>query len=510
MTLLPGAFVRLGCRPMLTAASSPTAPANTVPGSPAAPREGALRRQLVRGLKIAGLATGGRTVVDLAAQLALARLLAPEHFGVFAMAQALTGFVSCFSEVAGQKFLVREGEHPDPRTVASVFWFELLLASVVAALWMVACGPILAAMGHADQAVFAMVLCLWMVAERLMLPRALLDAELRFGATNASLFAGTVIGALAAVGTAALGAGAWALVVGLIGRTLASGAFLWYRSGWRPLPAFDRQVVANLVRFGAPLMGANALVFAYTNVDYVILAGTVGYGGLGLYYAAYRYPHYLNQFAVVLSSVVFPGLARAASDTQRRAGLGHLTRYCALLSFLPVVLVWTHGEMLVVWLIGAKWAEAAFAFQAFTLLAACRLTFRHWGDVAVAKGKTDLLLRISMWNLPVIALAALGGSLWAGIHGAAMLVTAASLASLAWCCVWHTPRLLPDFRYTPALKPALVAVLVATPVSFAPTMVPGLGAAWAAALGLLLGTGAYGAAVWTQVGAEALRLWRNR
>lgn len=473
----------------------------------AAPRA-SLRARALRGLAISGMGTAGKTLVDLGAQLVLLALLAPEHFGVFAMAQSLSGFASCFSDAAGQKFLVQRAAIA-PRVVATVFWFELALGLLVAGSWSLLAGPLLGAMGRPEQVPFAWGLAVWIVAERLLLPRVLLERELKFGALNIALFGGVVGGSVAMIAAALGNAGPWCFVLGLVVRTLVSAALVWRAARWVPPLAFDRAVVRAQWAFGAPLMLSTALAFAYTNVDYLIVGSVAGYGAVGLYYAAYRYPHYLNQFNIVLNSVVFPSFSRAADDAHLARGLRLLTRYAALFAFAPAAAMWVEGDRLVALLLASKWEAATFAFQCFTTLAAARLALTHWSHVLTVRGRTRPLLWASLVNLPLIAAAAWIGTLAAGIDGAAIGVTLASLATLSVCCGVVLKGALRSFRYLEALRPALVAVLAAVVVMILLRSV--LPAAWWAALPVLaMGGGAYALAAWAMCGDELRRLWRER
>ena len=462
-----------------------------------------LRAKAVRGLKFASLGTVGKTGVDLIAQLVLVRVLAPEHFGVFAFAQALSGFVSCFSDMAGLKFLIRERD-AGRREVSAVFWFEFALGVLVAGAWAIGCAPLLESFGRPEQIPFARALAVWIVAERLMLPRAVLDRALHFGRVNAAQFAGVLAGSSALVIGALAGLGAWTFIVGLIARTISTAVFMWLAAGFVPLAAVDRETIQRLAVFGGPLLLTTALTFAYTNIDYLIVGQTVGYSMVGLYYAAYRYPHYLNQFNVILTGVVFPSFTKTRDDAHLARGLRLVTRYAAAIAFLPMILMWTEGETLIRWLLGEKWTAALFPFQCFTTLAAMRLAFVHWGQVYVARGRTMALLGISIINLPLIAGSAWLGVRHAGIEGAALGVTLASLATLAFCCCVLLKRLLP-FRYGEALRPVLLATLAALLVVLMGRFVTpqsNLGAA----VRLVAGSTIYGAVVITQCAGEIRRV----
>jgi len=468
-----------------------------------------LRQKAVRGLKLASAATAGKTLIDVVAQLALARLLMPEHFGVFATAQALTGFVSCLTDFAGLKFLIRE-EKTERGIVSSVFWFELLLGILVACLWCLLAAPVLEAIGKPEQVVFARALGLWIVAERFMLPRALHDHAMRFGPVNKCMLAGVAAGSAALIACAVAGLGPWTFVVGLITRTIVTAAWMWKAAGFIPAITFDTAVIRRLLPFGAPLMLTTAITFAYTNIDYVIVGWLLGDHTLGIYYASYRYPHYLIQFNIILNSVVFPAFARAEDREQIARGLRYVTRYAGALAFPAAIAMWAEGPALIYWLLGdpVKWSGALFPFQVFTTLAALRLTFTHWGHVFVVHGNTRPLLYAALFNLPAITIGVLLGARYYGIEGAAVAVATISWGTIAFCCFVVMKRVL-AYSYLDALSPVLKAA-AASILTFTVLKYLTPDTHWAAALRLLLGLGVYATVAASLCASEITALYRNR
>jgi hypothetical protein len=68
-------------------------------------------------------------------------------------------------------------------------------------------GPALEALGRPEQAPFARWLAIWIVLERLMLPRALLDRAMAFGRSNLALTIGTIASVAVMIAAALAGAG---------------------------------------------------------------------------------------------------------------------------------------------------------------------------------------------------------------------------------------------------------------------------------------------------------------
>lgn len=437
--------------------------------------DAALLGRTLSGLRTTGVLTALKTVIDLGGQLALARLLAPAAFGVFGFAQSLSGLVSCFTDLSGQRYLIQKKDGIDRRALNTVFTLELGLGVLVAALWALLAGPVLSGLGRPEQAPFARALAIWIVLERLMLPRALLDRALAFGRSNLALVWGTVAGVGAMLASALAGAGAYTFIVGLIVRTGVASACLWAWAPVRPRIHFERALAKPFLAFGLPITLTSAMTFYYTNVDYIIVQAALGYGALGLYYAAYRYPHYIHQFQYLVSTVVFPAFSRATDRGQLARGFSHVTKYAAAVGLPPLVAVWVIGEDAVRVVLSEKWTPATFCFQVFTLLAVMRLVTVYWYDVYVSQGRTRLMPWISGGNAVMTTLAAWWGVRWAGIEGAALLVTLSSALTMLFCCNVLLKRLL-SVRYLDILRNPLAAGAVSAWAGWLLARNPWLGA----------------------------------
>lgn len=459
-TSRPSDAMATGDSPGLAAGSGPGALPERVAQPPR------LLGTALRGLRVTGLLTLLKTAVDLGGQLALAHLLATSAFGVFAIAQSLSGFISCFTDLAGQRYLIQKRGELDRRTIDSVFTFELTLGVLVGAMWMVGAGPLLTALGLPEQVPFAQCLAVWMILERLMLPRALLDRAMAFGRSNLAQVAGTFVAVVAMLIAAVAGAGPYTFIIGLLIRTAVSAAGMWWWAPIRPRLAFDAGQVKPLAVFGVPILLTTAIIFYYTNVDYLIIKITLGYSVAGLYYGAYRYPHYIHQLQYLVSTVVFPAFTKVADRRQLERGFSMVTKYCAAIGAPAVLVVWVLGEDAVRALLGDKWVPATFCFQMFTLLAVMRMVTVHWYDAYVSQGRTRIMPAVASVTAVLTTVGVVVGVRWAGIEGAALLVTCASMTTTLFCCNVLLKRML-AVRYLEILRVPALAAAVAGWVGFA-------------------------------------------
>src|SRR5262249_21334582 len=90
------------------------------------------------------------------------------------------------------------------------------------------------------------------------------------------------------IGLALGGHGAWSLAIGPVVGNVLTTTLLYVFARERPAPGWDREVAGALVRYGLPLCGSSILVFAFSNLDYIVVGHQLGAVSLGLYTIAFN------------------------------------------------------------------------------------------------------------------------------------------------------------------------------------------------------------------------------
>src|SRR4051794_24693959 len=205
-----------------------------------------------------------------------ARLVAPDEFGVFAVALTVHAIIVNASDLGVSSYIVRhDGDlsrvGPTVTTIAAVSATCLAAAMALGAPWLSV------ELGSRAATVPVQVLSLTvLLAGVSSVPGAVLTREFRqdkrFLADFANFAASTaILLALAATGVGAL-ALAWSRVAGQGVSTLV----LFRLSPSRFLPGFDRRIARDVVSFGLPLVGAAFLGFLIGNVDYIVVGRVLG------------------------------------------------------------------------------------------------------------------------------------------------------------------------------------------------------------------------------------------
>jgi PST family polysaccharide transporter len=357
-------------------------------------REG-LGRQSVRGGAISIIARAVNAAVQVGSILILARLLAPEDYGLVAMVAAVTGFAPVLVDLGTRDAVVQragitEGE------VSALFWVTLGVG-LTCTLAISAGGSLIAAFyneprlaGIAAVSSISFVGVALTAQHQALLRRAVMFREIAVIdiVANALSVVGSVVMAYA-------GLGYWALVVRPVATHLLVAAGTWWYCGWLPGRPRMTSGVKQMLKFGVNLCGFTLTDFIGRNGDRVAVGRGLGSRTLGFYQNALLvYDNLLDVLVFPLHSVAVSSLSRLQGDLPelRRSWAKALST--AVFFAMPAfgVLAITSAD-LIGFLLGEKWVFAGALLSVLALRGIPHSVERTLGWLHVAAGRTDRWMR---------------------------------------------------------------------------------------------------------------------
>lgn len=297
-------------------------------------------------------------VVSLARLLVLARLLAPDDFGLLAIAAVVVTTLMTLTDVGMVPALVQRGAELHEGHEHAAWTVGVVRAVTIAAL-LIAVAPWLAAAFDDPRATpVIQALALRPVLEAAASIRvARLTRELRFRSLAAIVLGGVVTDAIVAVALASR-LGVWALVAGVLSGAMARLVLSYVLAPYRPRPTLRRELVAPLARFGRWIMVTGVVVIAGNGLLQLVVARTLGTDALGLYYLSMKLAFLPVEVATqMVGSVVFPVAARLQRDVAATVRTFRVTAVGASALLLPAyVLLVVLAPGLVEFVLGARWA----------------------------------------------------------------------------------------------------------------------------------------------------------
>ncbi len=250
-------------------------------------------------------------VVMVLTTVALARLLAPEDFGLVALATVSIGALALLRELGLGGVLVVH-QDLDRRSQGTVFTM-ILATSALTAVVIAAIAPLVAML--LDEPRLTSILAVMSVTAFLggfnTFYDTLLQRELEFRRRFVGSVVGTAVYAGTSLGLAVVGFGVWSIVVGIVASMTAWSFVLLVLSPYRVRPAYDRRVARETLGAGKGFLLQSAVSYVQQSVDFFAIGRFLGAARLGYYTLAYRVAElpYLS-IADPIAKVTFPGFAR--------------------------------------------------------------------------------------------------------------------------------------------------------------------------------------------------------
>jgi O-antigen/teichoic acid export membrane protein len=276
-----------------------------------------------RGRVIRGLAwqLGGRGTLQLTQILVvvlLAHLLTPRQYGIAGMVLVVLSFEPVLAGVGFTSGLVQRKVITE-QDISTAFWTNTAVGLLVCVIG-VAASPLVADFyGNAQvRPLFAAVSLVFLISSLSSVQGQLLVREMNFRSLEIRGLAAGLIGAAAAIATAAEGGGAWALIVQQLAYYSVSLVLLWKFSKWHPRFVYSLESLHELRRFGGNVSGTMMMEQLTLTSDNVLVGRFLGASALGLY--AFGYSLIMLPFTRItapLFQVLYPVFSRVQHDRPR-------------------------------------------------------------------------------------------------------------------------------------------------------------------------------------------------
>ena len=432
----------------------------------------------VRGGIVTIAMQAAKVVVQTGAIVVLARLLAPEDFGRFAMVAAFLAALELFKDLGLSTATVQRREI-GARQIDTLFWLNGALGLAATAV-MAGLAPILAWI-YGEPILLAITPALavgflftGIAAQHL----ALLRRQMRFSLLAYIQMGAEVAGLAAAVASAFAGAGIWALVIQRLTWAAAIAAAAWIACGWRPGRPGPFAEVRSFVAFGGNATAAMIVSYLAANLDAVLIGWRYGAVSLGLYERSQKLlllP--VRNLNMPLGTVMVTALSRLDKQPKRYRAvyLAAVEQVAMLFAPLGALLAAAAGPVIVL-VLGPQWGNAApiLAWMGATTVYVPATYALSW--LYLSQDRTPEMLRAGMVGA-ALAVAAILCGLPFGAAGVAATLAVSGIAVRAPILFHLAGRRGPvrtrDF-YTILATPAAAAIASGLAVHATRQVLPGL------------------------------------
>ena len=364
----------------------------------------------------------------MAVALILARLLAPEDWGLAAMVLVFSGVVVVFTDSAlGTALIQRRTISEEDRS--TVFWASVVIGLALMLGGFALAEPLARFYGEPEVAsLFAVLSIGFLVSALGSTQQALLVRDMRFNRLELRQIAATVAGAAVGIAIALAEFGAWAIVAQLLTEAAVSTVLLWYLADWWPSMTFSFGSLRRLAGFAGNVFGENLLYQTGRNLGNLLIGRFLGASALGMYALATNIVLVpFSRIAGPLQQVFFPAFALMSDDRPRMADVWiRATRLVGVISIPALVGLAVVAPDFVQVVLGPKWDDATPVIQILAVVGLVQSLQTLCGEVLLALGRANWLLWFTMlWFGASLASFAIGIQ-W-GVIGVAACYAVATL-----------------------------------------------------------------------------------
>jgi O-antigen/teichoic acid export membrane protein len=361
----------------------------------------------------------GHELIAIPTSVIMARLLAPEDFGIAAAASFFVLLAARLTQFGFNSAIVRIKELRPDHT-ASVFVVNLVLG-VLMYVALVAAAPAVGGFLRSPEAASLLPVAAlsFLLTPFGTVPSALLSRRMEFKYNTASDWADSLAGAVISVFLAFRGFGFWSLVYGQLAGTACRIALKVYLTDWRPSFKLSRRGVTELLSFGLGLQAKRLLEYATYNLDTLVVGRVLGMTALGLYDKAFTT---MNRIVnrLTLGQAYFRIFSIIHEEPVRfRRAYSRLVLTISVLGLPAFAAAIVVARPLFVLMYGERWLPAVLPFQLLCVGGVLKLLNAYASQANEATGNIWAQTARQAFGTVCIIVGAFVGARFGGIPGAA-------------------------------------------------------------------------------------------
>ncbi len=349
----------------------------------------------------------------------LARLLAPEVFGVVAIITAITAFLKTFVD-SGLNTALIQSKNADSKDYSTVFYISLgIAAGCYLLLFFFA--PLITDFYEIPEYLlhFRILALTLLVSAFASIPIAKLTRELQFRKMLFCQLLATVISGALGVGMAFAGYGMWALIVYYLSDSVLACIFFLFAAKWYPTWAFSKRRAKELFSYGYKILTSGVLCSLFYNIRTFIIGKQYTKSELGVYSRGDQIPSIISTTVDnTFTSVMLPFYSAKQDEPSEIKRM--LSKTISLNSYLNIpamIGLAIIAPALVVLLYTQKW-EACIPFLQLMALANISTSVTSPCLTAIkAIGRSDIFFKLEMvrriFMIAILIASVFFGSLYA-------------------------------------------------------------------------------------------------
>lgn len=358
-------------------------------------------------------ATAWSSVTEIFAKLispivnmVLARLLAPEAFGLVATITMVISFAEIFTDAGFQKYIIQH-EYKDEdelnRSTTVAFWTNFILSALICAViffFRDSIANLVGSPGLGNSISIASLLII--IASFSSIQMARYKRSFDFKTLFFVRMGTTFIPLVVTVPLAFVFRNYWALIIGNFASQIFSAVILTVKSKWKPSFYYSVPLLKEMISFSAWTLLESISVWLTSYIGVFIVGNYLNEYYLGIYKTSMST---VNSYMAIITGAITPVLFSTLSryqtdDVNFRKSYYSMQRMVAIFVFPMGIGIFLFRDLFTSILLGAQWTEAAEFIGLWGLTSAVTIVFSHFSsEVYRSKGNPKVSLFVQLFHL---------------------------------------------------------------------------------------------------------------
>jgi len=384
-------------------------------------------------------ATKWSTITELVSKLIvpitnmiLARILAPDAFGVIATITMVISFTEMLTDSGFQKFIVQrefKDKEEKHRNANVAFWSNFILSIIILLIIIIFNEQVARMVGNPGLGYVLIVASLQIpLTSFSSIQRALYRRKFDFKTLFIVRVIGSLIPFIVSIPLAIFGLDYWSLIIGMLTMQSFNAVFLTIKSEWKPSFYYNFNTLKQMLSFSTWSFLEAFTIWLCVWIDTFIISYYLNEYYLGIYKTSTIMVNSLLALVTgAIIPVLFSALSRLQNNDEEFIKMYFKFQRLIALFILPIgVGVLLFSDLATMLILGSQWSEASNVVGAWALSRAVLIVFGYTAsEVYRSKGKPKFSFYAQLSHLIVLVptcIIAIKYGFWALVYARSIVV----------------------------------------------------------------------------------------